>query len=149
MQIKDIRDLMSMWVEDSKLDRTDLLSELSRIDSLHAKYLNIHTTHSLLWKKAMREYHVRKRFWSAYYGGDHNEDREWLKQHNMEPPLKKVLKGEMQEYLDATDELNNILMKKTIHEEISNYAAEVVKQIRQRSYEIKSYIDYEKFLNGG
>lgn len=140
---------MSMWVEDSKLDRTDLLSELSRIDSLHAKYLNIHTTHSLLWKKAMREYSEKKRFWSAYYSGEYNDDSEFLKKHNLEPIMKKILRSEVQEYLDGNTELNNILMKKMIHEEISNYAAEVVKQIRQRSYEIKSYIDYEKFLNGG
>jgi Recombination, repair and ssDNA binding protein UvsY len=149
VQIKDIRDLMSMWTEDSKLDRTDLLAELSRIDSLHAKYLNIHTTHSILWKKAMREYSERKRFWSNYYSGEYNDDKDFLKEHSLEPMHKKVLRSEIQEYLDSNEELNNILMKKMIHEEISSYGAEVVKQVRQRSYEVKSYIDYEKFLNGG
>ena len=147
MKVSDVQELMTMWSKDSTIDLTNLKQAVAENSSLHAKYLNIHTTYSLLAKKVNSDFARKKIFWMSYYSGDFNDDKDFLTKHSLEPVTRK-LKSDIQVYLDGNDELVQLLLKKNVYDEISNYAAEVVRQLRNRSYELKSLIDYEKFLEG-
>ena len=62
--------------------------------------------------------------------------------------MKKVLRADLSHYLDSDAELNNILLKKVMHEEIVDFCKAVVKELGNRTYQIKAYMDWERFIGG-
>ena len=143
----NIEDLMEMWSNDSSVDITEPSKELVRIPSLHAKYLRIMTHHNLVTKKLMAEYQSRRKIKWEYYSGDLNNPED-LAKHNLEPMMKKVLRSDIGQYLDSDTELNNILLKKAVHEEIVDFCKAVLKELNNRTFQVRSIIDWEKFTGG-
>lgn len=143
----NIEDLMEMWSKDSPIDITEPSRELERIPSLHAKYLRIMTHHNLLVKKLMSEYQNRRRIKWEYYNGDLNNPED-LEKYNLPPMTKKVLRADINIYLDSDQELNNILLKKVVHEEIVDFCRSVLKELNNRTFQVRSIIDWEKFTGG-
>ena len=144
----NIDDLMEEWSKDSKIDETEPGRELAKIPSLHAKYLRIMTHHNLLAKKFMADFNKAKKTKWEYYSGDLNnpEDLEVL---GLEPWLKKTLRQDIPMYIDSDPLLNNILIKKTVHQEVVDFCGSVLKELNNRTWQLKSFIDWEKFTSGG
>lgn len=143
----NIEDLMEMWSKDSPIDKTEPSKELVRIPSLHAKYLRIMTHHNLVCKKLTADYHGRRKIKWEYYNGDLNNPED-LAAHNLEPMTKKVLRADISHYLDSDTELNGILLKKAVHEEIVEFCKAVLKELNNRTFQVRSIIDWEKFTGG-
>lgn len=143
----NIDDLMDMWTKDSPVDITEPSRELERIPSLHSKYLKIMTHHNLVVKKLMSEYQTRKKIKWEYYNGDLNNPED-LATHNLEPMRKKVLRADISIYLDSDKELNAILLKKVLNEEIVEFCKAVLKELNNRTFQVRSIIDWEKFVGG-
>jgi len=144
----NIDDLMEMWSKDAAVDETEPGRELAKISSLHAKYLRILTHHNLICKKLMSDYQKLKKIKWEYYCGDLNNPED-LAQYNLEPMMKKVLRQDIPTYLDSDSDLNTILMKKTVHQEIVDFCGSVMKELNNRTWQMKSLIDWEKFTSGG
>lgn len=144
----NIDDLMEEWSKDSKIDETEPGRELAKISSLHAKYLRIMTHHNLLAKKIMSDYNKMKKIRWEYYSGDLNnpEDLEVL---GLEPWVKKTLRQDIPMYIDSDSLLNSILIKKTVHQEVVDFCGSVLKELNNRTWQLKSFIDWEKFTSGG
>jgi hypothetical protein len=144
----NIDDLMEEWSKDSKIDETEPGRELAKIPSLHAKYLRIMTHHNLLAKKFMADFNKAKKVKWEYYSGDLNnpEDLEVL---GLEPWVKKTLRQDIPMYIDSDPLLNNILIKKTVHQEVVDFCGSVLKELNNRTWQLKSFIDWEKFTSGG
>jgi len=142
-----IETLMKEWSNDCQVDEAEPQRELANIPKLNAKYLNIMVHHKLLAKKATSNYYKMRRFKVMYYSGDLNNPED-LKEHNLEPFRKKILKQDMDDWLQADEELTQVLMKKIIHDEIVKYCEYVLKECHSRTFQLRSYIDYEKFLGG-
>lgn len=143
----NIDDLMDMWTKDSPVDITEPSRELERIPSLHSKYLKIMTHHNLVVKKLMSEYQELRRIKFNYYSGDLNNPED-LEKYGYEPMMKKVLRSEVSVYLDSDKELNTLLLKKSLHEEIVDFCKAVLKELGNRTFQIRSIIDWEKFVGG-
>lgn len=143
----NIDDLMDMWTKDSPVDITEPSRELERIPSLHSKYLKIMTHHNLVVKKLMSEYQTRKKIKWEYYNGDLNNPED-LATYNLEPMRKKVLRADISIYLDSDKELNAILLKKVLNEEIVEFCKAVLKELNNRTFQVRSIIDWEKFVGG-
>lgn len=139
--------LMEEWVKDAQYDETEPQRAMANIPKLHAKYLRIMTHHNLIVKKLLAEYNTRRKIKWEYYSGDLN-NQEDLEKYGLEPMLKKVLRADLQHYLDSDTELNNILLKKVIHEEIVEFCKNVLKELNNRTWQLKSYMDWEKFVGG-
>ena len=45
-------------------------------------------------------------------------------------------------------ELNNILLKKVIHEEIVEFCKNVLKELNNRTWQLKEYMSWERFVGG-
>lgn len=140
--------LMEEWSKDSKIDETEPGRELVKTSSLHAKYLRIMTHHNLICKKLMSDYTKLKKVKWEYYSGDLNNPDD-LKQYGFEPMLKKPLRQDIPMYLDSDADLNNILFKKIMHQEIVDFCGSVLKEINNRTWQMKSFIEWEKFTSGG
>ena len=139
--------LMEEWVKDAAYDETEPQKAMANIPKLHAKYLRIMTHHNLLVKKLLSEYNSRRKIKWEYYSGDLNNPED-LKIYGLEPMLKKVLRADLQHYLDSDNELNSILLKKVMHEEIVEFCKQVLKELNNRTWQLKSYMDWEKFIGG-
>lgn len=144
----NIDELMEMWSKDSSIDETEPAREMIKTPNLHAKYLRIMTHHNLIVKKLMSDYNKRKKIKWEYYSGDLNNPED-LEAYKLEPMVKKVLRADIPMYLDSDKDLNDILLKKIIHEEIVEFCKTVLKELNNRTWQLKSVIDWEKFTSGG
>jgi hypothetical protein len=144
----DIEALMEEWSKDCAIDETEPGRELAKIPTLHSKYLRIMTHHNLKVKKIMGDYHRLRKIKWEYYNGDLNNPED-LAHYNLEPNPKKILRADIPTYLDSDTELNDILLKKLLHEEIVNFCGSVLKELNNRTWQLKTFIDWEKFTSGG
>jgi hypothetical protein len=142
-----IETLMEEWSKDSVIDTTEPGKELARIPLMHSKYLRIMTHHNLVVKKTLSDYnHLRRVKWE-YYNGDLNNPDD-LAKYKLEPMMKKVLRADISTYLDSDRELNDILLKKAMHDEIVEFCKSVLKELNNRTFQVRSIIDWEKFTGG-
>lgn len=146
--VSNIDDLMREWSGDSKIDQTEPGNELLRISSLHSKYLNIMTHHNLVVKKLMIDYNKAKKLKFEYYSGDLNNPED-LAKYNLPPMVKRILRTDISIHLDSDADLNNILTKKVINQEIVDFCSSVLRELNSRTYQLRGYIDYAKFTSGG
>jgi hypothetical protein len=139
--------LMEEWSKDSSIDQIDPQKSMAKIPELHSKYLRALTHHSMVAKKIQASYNERRRIKWEYYSGDLNNPDD-LAKYELEPFTKKVMKSDIGQYLDSDTELNSILLKKVVHEEIVDFCKAVLKELNQRTWQIKSYMDWERFIRG-
>jgi hypothetical protein len=139
--------LMEEWVKDAGYDETEPQKAVANIPKLHAKYLRIMTHHNLISKKLTSEYNSRRKIKYDYYSGDLNNPED-LEKYGLEPMMKKVLRSDIGMWLDSDPDLNNILLKKLMHEEIVEFCKNVLKECNNRTWQLRSYMDWERFIGG-
>lgn len=106
------------------------------------------THHNLIVKKQMYEYHKMRKIKWEYYNGDLNNPED-LERYGLDPNPKKILRADIPTYLDSDKELNDILLKKVMHEEIVEFCKSVLKELNNRTWQLKTIADWEKFTSGG
>ena len=138
-------DVLKMWTDDSNIDRTEPGKALIDIPKLHSKYLNILSQHRLLVKDAEFKYNRMKKLKWEYYTGKLDDDD--LKKHGWEP-FPFTLKSDITTYLDADEDINKYLASKMMHEEVVDVCNAILKELNNRTWELRSFIDWEKFIQG-
>lgn len=142
-----IDDLMEEWSKDCRIDDTEPGKETAKIPNLHAKYLRILTHHNLIIRKLQSDYNTLKNVKFQYFSGDLNNPED-LEKYGYEPWMKKVLRQDIPMYLDSDQELNNILLKKVVHQEIVDFCTSVLKEISARTYQLGNIIKWTQFIGG-
>ena len=142
-----LEDLMSIWAEDSVIDETEPGRAMAKIPILHAKYLRILSYHNLMVKKLHNDYQRTKLLKWEYYKGNLNNPED-LKEHNLEPMVKNIMRQDIPMYLDGDNDLNKILLKKVMNQEIADAATSILKELHSRTFQIKSIIEWERFTGG-
>ena len=140
-----IDDVIEMWERDSKVDDTEPGKEILRIPILHSRYTKILTEQSLMARKCLFDFHRMKKIKVEYYSG--RLDDTDLKKYGWEP-FRFLLKSDMNTYLESDEDLQIILMKKARHDAIVEYCTAVVKELGARTYQLRAYMDWEKFIQG-
>lgn len=138
-------DLLATWAKDSEIDRTEPGKALLDIPKLHSKYLNILSNHRLLVREAEFKYNRMRKIKWEYYTGKLDDDD--LKKHGWEP-FPFVLKSDITTYLDADEDMNRFLAQKLMHEEVVEVCNSILKELNSRTYQLRSFIDWEKFIQG-
>jgi Recombination, repair and ssDNA binding protein UvsY len=142
-----LNEIIEMWEKDSVIDQTNPGTEILRIPILHSKYVKQHIAHSLAVKSYAIEYNkIRKLKWE-YYTGKLNGDTEVLKKYNLEP-FPFTLKGDVNTYLDSDEDLAKVIAKKSMHEQGVELCSLIVKELNARTYQLRSFMDWEKFIQG-
>jgi hypothetical protein len=143
--MKQIEELLEEWRKDSDIDRTEPGKALLNIPKLHSKYLNILSRHRLLSKESdFKLNKMRKLKWEYYTG---KMDADDLKKYGWEP-FPFVLKSEISTYLESDEDINRFLAQKALHEEVVDICQSIMKELNNRAWELKSFIDWEKFIQG-
>lgn len=138
-------DVIEMWTKDSEIDRTEPGKALLDIPKLHSKYLNILSSHRLLSRDAEFKYNRMKRIKWEYYTGKMDDDD--LKKYGWEP-FPFVLKADITTYLDSDEDLNKYRAQKLMHDEIVSVCETILKELNSRTYQLRAFIDWEKFIQG-
>lgn len=138
-------DLLEMWRKDAEIDRTEPGKELLNIPKLHSKYLNILSNHRLLVKDAEFKYNKMKKVKWEYYTGKLDDDE--LKKRGWEP-FPFVLKSDITTYLESDEDLNRYLAQKALHEEIVDVCQAILKELNSRTFQLRDFIAWERFIQG-
>lgn len=137
--------LIEQWEIDAKVNETEPGKEIAKIPSLHAKYARQMVAHSLGIKAKNISYHSLKKVKFEYYTG--KMDQAELTKRGWEP-FRFLLKGDVNVYLDADTDLTDIKAKIALHEEAMNFSGMVVKELNNRTWQLKAFMDWEKFIAG-
>ncbi len=138
-------ELLQMWATDSIIDRTEPGKALIDIPKLHSKYLNILSSHRLLAKEAEFQYNKWRKLKWEYYTG--KLDSEELKQRGWDP-FPYTIKSEINTYLEADEDINKYLARKLLHEETVEVCQAILKELNSRTFQLRDYIQWEKFIQG-
>lgn len=139
--------LAEEWAKDSTMDLTEPSKELSRIPVLHAKYLRVLSHHKLMTEKHALDYQKMKKVKWEYYSGDLNNPDD-LKEYNLQPILKKILRQDIPMYLDSDDDLNRILAKKILNKEIVDFCDRILRELHNRTFQLGNIVKWEQFIHG-
>ena len=140
----DLDTIQSMWVKDSKMDPDNLHSESLNIPILHAKYYDLYNNITLLRKKADQQRKNIRHERYEYFSG--KADPEVY----IDNPFPKKIrdKDTLQKYLDADEKLSGVSLKIEYYDVMMKYLEEILKQLAQRTYQIKNAIEFMRFSAG-
>tara|TARA_A100001388_G_C28702107_1_gene466749 strand:+ start:174 stop:605 length:432 start_codon:yes stop_codon:yes gene_type:complete len=141
-----IEDIMEMWNKDSKIDETELATESSNIPVIHNKYLKIFMAERVKLFSAKADLKKKRRLLLEYYLGELDEEE--LKELGRDQFYKKLLKNEVDLYIDSDDALTEQSLRVSLQEEKVNYLEAVLRQINNRGFQIKNAIDWNRFITG-
>jgi len=145
LEVPPLEDLMKLWEKDSVVNTADAGAEIIRIPTLHNKYNRFLSLHRLSAKKSEIKYNqVRKLKW-LYYSGKLTEEE--LKQYDWEP-FQFVLKSDMYIFLEGDDDLAECMRKKAYHDEAANFCLNVMKELNNRTWQLKEYMSWQKYEQG-
>ena len=136
--------IQEMWESDSKMNQGELDAESLKIPQLHAKYYDIYNVTLTLRKQTetayskilleRRQYYQRKATAAVYAE---------------EPfPFKVRDKDDLKLYLDADEKLKKLSLKREYYDMMLRYTEEILKQISNRTYQIKNAIEWRRFTSG-
>ena len=141
-----IEDIVSEWDKDSKIDETELGSEATKIPKLHNKYLKMFMGERVaLFKLKAENKKIRKSLLEYYLG---ELDREELASFGREQFYKKLLKNEVDTYIESDDLYIESTLKVAMQQEKVEYLEAIIKSLNNRNFQIKSAIDWMKFTSG-
>jgi hypothetical protein len=141
-----IEDIQNLWSQDSKIDHTELSTEALRIPSLHSKYFRIFTEERLRLRKY--ELDLKKLKLEKYEFYTQGPTEETHAKGWRLPPIGKVIKSEVNNYVDADDDIIQLTLKVGIQQEKIEMLESIIKSLTNRGFLIKSAIDFEKFKVG-
>ena len=133
-----------MWEKDSQIDKDNLHDESLKIPALHAKYHDMFNNILLLMKKAEQQRKNIRHERYEYFSG--KADPEVY----IENPFPKKIrdKDTMTKYMDADEKLSASTLKIDYYETMLSYLESILKQINNRTYQIKNAIEWQKFIAG-
>ena len=143
--MENLDQILKLWEEDTEIDTTEPGRELLKIPKLHEKYLKILTKHKFAMKKVQFDYQkMRKVKWEYYTGKLSQEDLD----HYGWEPFQFALKSDISHYLESDPDLIKLLEKKMIHDESVSVCESIMQELRQRTWQLKEFIAWERFIGG-
>ena len=143
--MENLEQILETWKKDAEIDQTEPGKELIKIPLLHNKYLTILTKHKIASKKAHFDYLRMRKVKLDYFGG--RMSAEELREYGWEP-FQFVLKTDLNSYLEADADLIKLLEKKVYHEECVSVIESIMNELKQRTWQLRDFISWEKFIGG-
>jgi len=141
-----IEEIVSEWNKDSKIDETELSTESLKIPQLHDKYLKFFMGERVQLFRIKSENKKIKKILLEYYLGE--LDRDELEELGRDQFYKKLLKNEVDIYIESDDMYIESNLKVAMQQEKVNYIESIIKSVNNRGFQIKSAIDFLKFTMG-
>ena len=121
-----------------------LCEESVKIPQLHQRYMDLFNTFFLMKKETEAKVKTMRRDKWIYYKG--RASAEVYK--NMPFDLKLTTREEIDMFIEADEEYQKVVLKVDYIEQTLTFLDSVLRQINNRTYQIKNAIEWEKFQNG-
>ena len=139
-------EIQTLWTSDCNIDETELAQESVKIPQLHNKYLILYSNEKLRLKTQRFEHSKLVKLKKEYYGGRMSQEE--LEAVDWEPFQYKLLKADVEQYVDADDNVIESKKMLALQEEKVDYLEAIVKGLSTRGYLIKNAIDWKRFTEG-
>ena len=140
MKIDDIKTQLEI---DKKIDHTRLDTESLRIPEQAVKYQQLAHDEALRLRFLEKEYNVARYNRWMYYMGKADPDV-----YDKEPFDHKVLKSDLNVFLDSDLILNEIQDRIVVQTEKLKLVVEAGKVMQNKSFNIKNALEHQKFMGG-
>ena len=141
-----IDEISALWKADCGFDITDLATSASNVPLLHAKYYELFALENMVLSKFQCDYKVLYKTKLEYYSGRlSDEDRA---EKGWDPMQLRVLKQDLDTYIEADLDIINFLLKLAVQQEKVDYLKEIVKSLNNRGFLLRTAMDWVKFTQG-
>ena len=136
--------IQEMWQKDSVIDPDNLHDESLKIPQLHSKYYTVYNTITLFREKARTNYNTIRLERYNYYTGKAEPEV-----YAEEPfPYKVREKDAIQRYMDADEKLIKVDLKIRYYDTTLKFLEEIIKNVSNRTFQIKNAIEWNRFQAG-
>lgn len=142
----ELAKIVEMWDKDCKIDETELGTESTKIPQIHNKYMKIYMGERAVYFKMQAELKRQRRKLSEYYLGE--LDLPDLKEMGRDQFYKKLLKNEVETYVESDSEMIETVLKVSMQGEKINYLEAILKSLNNRGFNIKNAIEWLRFTSG-
>ena len=143
----NLEQMQEMWDADCQIDDNYLGEQSTSTPKLHAKYVKLLVNVKLKHTKLQSDYNMLRKNKFRYYRGelgrDELTDLGWAQWQGVKP-----LKNEMDEFLSGDTELNTMRVKVEYLETMIYFLESVLQQIKARDWQIKTAVEWKRFLAG-
>lgn len=140
----NLENLQEMWKKDSVIDTDLYCEESTKVPQLHMKYMEFFSMFSLMKKeKEILLKQMIKEKWLYYKGKAPSSVYK-----EMPFDLKLTSKDEIEMFIDADEEIGKMQYKLEYINQTLNFLEGVLRQLNNRTFQIKNAIEWEKFKNG-
>ena len=143
----NIEQLQNEWDIDCQIDDNYLGENSTATPKLHAKYIKLLVNVKLKHTKIQSDYNILRKNKFRLYRGELSRDEltnlGWDQWQGVKP-----LKNEMDEFLSGDAELNTLRVKIDYLETMIYFLESILGQLKARDWQIKSHIEWKKFLAG-
>lgn len=143
----NIEELQQEWEQDTLIDDNHLDKEAIRSAKLHAKYLRHLIQCKLKVAKMRADYNTTRQNKFRWYRGEMGKDEltalGWNQWQGVKP-----LKNEMDEFLTGDADLNSLNIKIEYMSSMLSMLESIMGQIKSRDWQIRSAVDFKKFISG-
>lgn len=141
-----LEELREEWAVDSRFDQLAIENEISRIPKMHEKYLRYLTNANAELHQAEKTLDRLTYLKTMYYLG--KMDVEVIKKYGWEPRQEIFLRSDIPMILAGDKEYAALLLnKKTIENKVT-FCQSVLKELNNRNFQIRSFIDWKKYSAG-
>lgn len=142
-----LEDIQNHWLEDTKIDRTDLDNESTKIPYLHSKYWKFLINEKMILRKKKNELlELKKRKYEYYSGKFSQQDYD---ETGWEQFSLRLLKQDIQMYIDSDEHVSKLILDIALQDEKCKFLEDIVKSLHSRGFLLKTAMDFIKFTNGG
>lgn len=131
---------------DTKVDDSALDTESLRIPQLHGKYMNFLMDERLAMRKTEQDLNTMTRIKWEYYTGKMSQEE--LTVRGWEPFSLKILRNDLDLYLNSDEDLARLSQKFIFQKEKVSLLEEMVKELNTRHWKIRNAIEWRKFTSG-
>mgnify|MGYP006295548895 FL=1 len=142
---EELQNILKLWESDSIIDQTEPGKELLNIPKLHSKYVNLLVEYNLKAKEYDFAYKKIKKVKWEYYTGKLSQEE--LKKYDWEP-FPFTLKSDISLYLESDADIIKSLRKKAEYDECVRVLEDIIKELKSRTFQIRDYINWERFIGG-
>ena len=140
MKIENIKDMLE---RDKSIDYTQLDTASLKIPEQAVKYQQLSHDEAVTLRYLEREYNIMKLSRWMYYMGKASDE-----EYEKEPFDHKVLKSDVNLFLEADKKLNELQDRIILQTEKLKLVVEAGKIMQNKSFNIKNALEHQKFMGG-
>lgn len=143
---KILEKIQEEWEKDAPIRKDRLDTESLDTPKLFNKYYKMLSRYRIKFKEYKNSMN-QARFQKWRYYGKKGDPEDYAKKDD---PLldEKIMKSDIDRYIEGDDEFNKMKNNLIQLEEIVNYLTDVIHQINNRNWHIRNAIEFQKFTHG-